>query len=172
MDAVESECLLFSIEKPCFSRGFREIPVGKDREAEGAGTFNKKEVAPAVKGGLDLEDAEGEEAGEGVSDVGCGVEDCETTGELSTAVEGGLVVDDEGKECRLSHAQEPSEGEEATEVVGGSGKESKGAETAHHNRESTGGTKSLPEHGKGGRKEDIWDEEDREEEIVLIRSKI
>lgn len=50
-----------------------------------------------------MEHAEGEEAREGVRDVGRGVEEGEAPGEFPAAVESSEVVDDEREERRFRH---------------------------------------------------------------------
>lgn len=90
LDSEEGEFLLLLVEEIGFCCGAREVPEGEYREEHGTGSLDQEEVSPAFELGVfDLENAKGEETGEGVGDVGGGVEDGETTGELTTTVEGG-----------------------------------------------------------------------------------
>lgn len=50
------------------------------------------------------EDTKGKETREGVCNVRSSVEDGQTAGKLSSAVEGGQVVDDEREKGRLGHS--------------------------------------------------------------------
>lgn len=105
LDAREGELLLVLGEEAGFVGVLGEPPVGDEGEADGEGSLDEEQVAPSLEfRALDVEDAEGEEAGEGVGDVGRGVEEGEAPGEFAAAVEGGEVVDDEGEEGGLGHA--------------------------------------------------------------------
>lgn len=147
----------------------RQVEVGKEGKEESDAALDDEEVAPdedlAV---LDLEDAKGEQAGEGVGNVGRGVEDGQAAGELSTAVESGQVVDDGGKKGGLGHSQEPADGEDAAKVLRGGRAERHGAKGDHHERQGARGSEFLGEHGEGGGEDDVGDEEDGDDEVVLV----
>lgn len=115
-----------------------------------------------------MEDAKREQAGEGVGDVGRGVEDGQATGELATAVKGGQVVDYGGEEGGLGHSQEPADGEDAAKVLRGGRAERHGAKGEHHERKGAGGSEFLGQHGEGGGEDDVGDEEDGDDEVVLV----
>ena len=116
---------------------------------------------------LDVEDAKGQQAGEGVGDVGGGVEDGETTGEFSTTVEGGQVVDDQGEKGGFGHAQEPAEREDAGEVECGGGEKRHGAKGEHEDGQHAGWVVFLAEHGERRCEYDIGHEEDGKQEVIL-----
>lgn len=67
-----------------------QVGVGEEGEEDGAAAFDDEEVAPGgERAGVDVEDAEGEEAGEGGGDGLGGVEEGEAAGEFAAAVEAG-----------------------------------------------------------------------------------
>lgn len=147
----------------------REVEVGEDGEEDGAGALDEGEEAPALHGvGLDAEDAEGEEAAEGRGYGLASVEDGKAAGQLHTSVEGRLVVDDEREEGRLGHAEEPADRHEAGEVFGGGDAEGTRPEDDHHRRQHAVGTVLLAQDGKERCRQHVWDEEDRQREIVLV----
>lgn len=119
LDAVEGEGFLVFGEEFRLGDAAREVPEGEDGEEHGGAAFDDKEIAPVGDGGaLDLEDAEGDQAREGVGDVGGGIEDSQPAGELAASVECGQVVDDEWEEGGFTHAQEPAKSENAPKVLG------------------------------------------------------
>lgn len=146
-----------------------EIKEGKDGKEESNAALDNEEIAPdedlAV---LDLEDAKGEQAGEGIGNVGRGVEDGQATGELSTTVESGQVVDDGGEEGGFSHSQEPADSENTAKVLSGSRAKGHGAESEHHDGQSARRSEFLGEHSKRGSEDDVGDEEDGDDEVVLV----
>ena len=75
--------------------GLGQVEEGEEGEEHGAAAFDDEEVAPVrERAGVDVEDAEGEEAGEGGGDGLGGVEEGEAAGEFAAAVEaGGMLVD-------------------------------------------------------------------------------
>lgn len=98
------EFLLLVREELCFSSVLGEVEEREYGEEKCAGAFDDEEVAPGVEWGVgDAEDAHGEQAREGVRDVGGCVEDCETSGQLAAAVEGGEIVDYQGEESAFGH---------------------------------------------------------------------
>lgn len=117
---------------------------------------------------MNVEDAKREKAGECICDVGGRVEDGQSTCKFSTAIEGCLVVDDERKERALCHAQEPSQSHQTPKAMGRDSEEGHGAEHKHHDRQHTTWTVLLAYHTEEGCRENVWDEEDREDEVVLI----
>ena len=70
--------------------GLRQVGEGEEGEEDGAAAFDDEEVAPVgERAGVDLEDAEGEQAGEGGGDGLGGVEDGESARQFAAAVEAG-----------------------------------------------------------------------------------
>ena len=59
--------------------GLGQVEECEEGEEDGAAAFDEEEVAPVGEGaGMDVEDAEGEEAGESGGDGLCGVEEGES----------------------------------------------------------------------------------------------
>ena len=157
-------------QEPGLRRTPRQVPERKRGERHRAQALDQEQVAPICQlpgGAIDLEDAEGEQAREGGGDGLGGVEEGEAAGELAAAIEGRLVVDDEGEEGGFGHAQEPADGHEAGEVFHGEHEDGEGAEGEHHQRQDAVGAVFFAGDGEEGRGEDVGDEEDGEDRRVL-----
>lgn len=168
LDTTESEGLLLLVQELGLAGASGEIPESEGGEEDGGSPLDDEEPPPRVERGVvDAEDGEGEQPGEGIGDVGRGVEDGQSTSQLTTTVEGGEVVDDQGEEGRLGHAQEPTQGEDAAEVGGGGGEKGHGAEREHEDGEDDGRAVFLSDETHEGGGEDEGDEEDHDDEVVL-----
>lgn len=69
----------------------RKVPVGEEGKEDGAAALDDEEVAPVGDGAaVDLEDAEGEKAGEGRGDRLGSVEEGEASSEFTSTVKSKL----------------------------------------------------------------------------------
>lgn len=169
LNTVESQGALILGQEFGLGGGTGEVEPGEDGEEESHAALDDEEVAPdedlAV---LDVEDAKGEQAGEGIGNVRRGVEDGQSSGQLATTVKGGEVVDDGREEGGLGHSKEPAHGEDAAEVLRGGGAEGHGAKGEHHDGQGARGSELLGQHGEGRCEDDVGHEEDRDDEVVLV----
>lgn len=161
LESVVSQFLLLGCEEAGRGAVEGEIPEGKGSHNERASALNNKEVLPGGQGTtLNLEGSKSEQTGEGTGDALAGVENGKTAGQLTTAVKGGLVVDDQGEEGTLRHAEEPTDGKQTRKVVHGSSQEGHGAENHHHARENARRAELLSNETQNRRREDVGDKED------------
>lgn len=169
LHAVQGEVLLLRAEELGLGGRLGQVQVGEDAEEHAGAALDDEQVAPALEAvRLDLEDAEGQQAREGVGDVGRGVEEGEAARELAAAVEGGEVVDDQREEGALGHAEEPAQRKDAAKVLRRGHEERHGAEAEHQDREHEAGAELLAEHGDRGRKQHVGHEEDGDDHVVLV----
>lgn len=169
LHTVQGEVLLLSVEELSFGSRLGQVQEGEHAEQHTGAAFDDEQVAPALEAvRLDLEDAEGKKASEGVGDVGRGVEEGEAARKLATAVEGGEVVDDQREEGALSHAEEPAQRKDAAEVLRRGHQERHRAEAEHQDREHEAGAELLAKHGDGWCEQDVGYEEDGDDHVVLV----
>lgn len=75
LHTVQGEVLLLSVEELGLGGRLGQVQVGEDAEQYAGTAFDDEKVAPALEAvRLDLENAEGKKASEGVGDIGRGVE--------------------------------------------------------------------------------------------------
>lgn len=163
LHAIIRQSLFFWGEELRVGGAVWEVPEGEEGKEDGAGAFDDEEVGPVDEGaGADLEDAEGEEAGEGGGDGLGGVEDCEAAGEFAAAVESvekrkivrdtflllsgrdlggrmgivenlrGLIINHQREKCTLRQSQKPSQSQQATEILHSRDQKRKTPKTKHH----------------------------------------
>jgi hypothetical protein len=90
---VDSDFSLLGSQEVCCGSVERQVPECKGRNDDGGRSLKEEQVAPWFQNtAVDLEDAEGEKTGEGTGDGLGSVEDCESAGEFTSAVEPGLSL--------------------------------------------------------------------------------
>lgn len=116
-----------------------KIPPGKYGKQDRTASLDDEEISPVLEcTRMDVKDTVGKETTKCRGDTLSSVEDSKTSSELSSAIEGRLIVDDQWKECRFTHAKEPTKGEESTEVFHCSNEKSEASEAEHHARQNLG----------------------------------
>jgi hypothetical protein len=164
----------------------RQIPECKGGDDDGGRSFNDEEVAPwSQSTAVELEDAEGEEAGECTGDRLSGVEDCESAGEFASTVEPGislviernsrhrgknlhgLVVDDKREESGFTHSQEPTNSHQPAKVLNHNNHQRAGSKASHHTRQYSAWSILLSQRRKERCSKHIRHVEDRQDGVVL-----
>lgn len=119
-----------------------------------------------------MKDAKGQQAAKRRRDGLRGVEDGEPTSQLATTVERGLIIDDEREKGRLTHAQEPADRHQASEIPYRNHHQRHEAETAHHHRQHPRRSVFLAQDPQDRGGEDVGHEEDGQDDVVLVSPEV